>query len=443
MRLSEILRLVWLNLSQNKFKVILTSIGIVVGSATIMLVLAIGTGGKEEVAEQFKNLNAGAIDISCDSSDSGGFSFEMPGGGGSVTVTNMGGGSGGGTQGGPGGGMNFGGFFGFGQEEESEAVTLTSEDCDDLATFVSGISATTISYSTTASVEGGDMTSASYYTIAGVEDNYATISNLEMAIGDFLTEENNESKEKVCVLGATAAKEIFGSAYDAYDGTVYIDGRPYIVSGVLSEMGTVASGISPDTAIYVPYETGIKYITGTSISPTITVIAEDVNQVDTVMTDVESALKESYPNTTFTISDAGSKMEAASASNETLTLLLISMAVIVFIVGGIGIMNVLFVSIKERTNEIGILKALGCSRKDILLEFLLEASFTSLVGAVLGVLVALGITPFVQLFNVRVSLSIQGAVLSLLFGVLTGSIFGFYPAYKASRLIPVEDLNQE
>ena len=206
MRLSEILRLVWLNLSQNKFKVILTSIGIVVGSATIMLVLAIGTGGKEEVAEQFKNLNAGAIDISCDSSDSGGFSFEMPGGGGSVTVTNMGGGpgggSGGGTSGGPGGGRDFGGFFGFGQEEESEAVTLTSEDCDDLATFVSGISATTISYSTTASVEGGDMTSASYYTIAGVEDNYAAISNLEMAIGDFLTEENNESKEKVCVLGA-------------------------------------------------------------------------------------------------------------------------------------------------------------------------------------------------------------------------------------------------
>ena len=163
----------------------------------------------------------------------------------------------------------------------------------------------------------------------------------------------------------------------------------------------------------------------------------------TVMTDVEAALKESYPNTTFTISDAGSKMDAASASNETLTLLLISMAVIVFIVGGIGIMNVLFVSVKERTNEIGILKALGCSRKDILLEFLLEASFTSLVGAVLGVLLALGITPLVELLSVRVELSVQGAVLSLLFGVITGSVFGFYPAYKASRLVPVVALNQE
>ena len=335
-------------------------------------------------------------------------------------------------------------MFGFGEESQvNEEVTLTTQDCENLSSYVTGISDATISYSTSASVEGGEMESSSYYTVAGVQDNYASMSNLEMAIGDFLTKENNESKEKVCVLGASVAKAIFGSAYDAYDGIVYIDDRPYVVAGVLSEMGTVASGISPDTCIFVPYETGIKYITGSSISPTVTVIAEDVNQVDTVMTNVESALKESYPNTTFTISDAGSKMDAASASNETLSLLLISMAVIVFIVGGIGIMNVLFVSVKERTNEIGILKALGCSQRDILLEFLLEASFTSLVGAIIGVLLSLGITPLVELLSVRVELSIQGAVLSLLFGVITGSIFGFYPAFKASRLIPVVALNQE
>lgn len=464
MRLSEIFRLVYLNLSQNKFKVILTSIGIVVGSATIMLVIAIGTGGREEVAEQFKNLNAGAIDISYEASSSersfgpGGGGSEMAAGfampsGGEMSFGGRGSNSGSGMNSGSGTnsgrGINAGGFEGFSFRGEAddrmnqEQVTLTTADMEDLAVFVPGVSQTTISYSTSASVEGGEMDSSAYYTVAGVQSNYGEISNLEMAIGDFLTEEDNESKEKVCVLGATAAKEIFGSAYDAYDGVVYIDERPYVVAGVLAEMGTVASGINPDTAIFIPYETGIKYITGTSINPTITVIAENVNQVDNVIENVETVLADSYPNTEFTISDAGSKMEAASASNDTLTLLLISMAIIVFIVGGIGIMNVLFVSVKERTNEIGILKALGCSRRDILLEFLLEASCISMIGAVIGVLLALGITPIVETFSVRVSLSVSGAVLSLLFGVVTGSLFGFYPAYKASRLIPVVALNQE
>jgi len=479
MIVSEILRLVWLNLSQNKFKVILTSIGIIVGSATIMMVIAIGTGGKKEVAEQFSNLNAGAIDISYEgygsmsstgfgkggnsgsSGSTGGSSggFNMGGFGGNGSMPSMGGNSGGGmpSMGGNsnggfggfgGGGFDFGSLFGFGggngnDRINKENVTLTEDDMENLTVFVPGISEATISYSTTTSIEGGDLDSASYYTVAGVEDNYATMSNLTMAVGSFISESNDESKEKVCVLGSDVAKEIFGSASESIDQEIYIDGRPYVVIGVLNSMGSVASGISPDSAVFIPYYTGIKYITGTSISPTITVIAEDVNNISTVVKNIESVLLESYPNTEFTISDAGTKMEAASASNQTLQLLLISMAVIVFIVGGIGIMNVLFVSVKERTNEIGILKALGCSRRDILLEFLFEAVCMSLVGAILGVLLSLCITPLVELFSVRVELSVGGALLSMLFGVITGSIFGFYPAYKASRLIPVVALNQE
>ncbi len=487
MRISEILRLVWLNLSQNKFKVILTSIGIIVGSATIMMVLAIGTGGKKEVAEQFSNLNAGAIDISYEgagsmsstgfgmgggskgsgSGSSGGFSGgSMPSGGG---MPSMGGGSsggfsmpsgggmpsiGGGSSGGfsfggfSGGGFDFGSLFGGGGNSDNnrintENVTLTEDDMENLLVFVPGLTDATISYSTTTSVEGGELESASYYTIAGVLENYATISNLTINAGSFISESNNEGKEKVCVLGSDVAKEIFGSAGAAIDQEIYIDSRPYIVLGVLDEMGTVASGISPDTAIFIPYNAGIKYITGTGISPTLTVIAQDVGNLDAVVKNIESVLLDCYPNTEFTISDAGSKMEAANASNQTLQLLLISMAVIVFIVGGIGIMNVLFVSVKERTNEIGILKALGCSRRDIMLEFLFEAACISLVGGIMGVLLSLGITPVVEMFSVRVELSIGGALLSLLFGVITGSVFGFYPAYKASRLIPVVALNQE
>lgn len=447
MRISELLRLVWMNLSQNKFKVVLTAVGIIVGSATIMMVLAIGTGGKLEVAEQFKNLNAGAIDISYESnatefgsssSAGGGFGGGPGGGGGMPGGGNMplGGGM---PDFGMGGGMNFGDDDRMNQEK----ITLSTDDMEDLLVFVPGIADATISYTTTVDVEGGELDSSSSYTIAGVKYNYAEMSNMTMLVGDFLTEENDENKEKYCVLGYTAAKEIYGSASEAYDSVLYIDDRPYVVSGVLDEMGSVSSGISPDTAVFIPYETGIKYITGDNVSPTITVIAEDVNNVDNVIANIETVLADSYANAEFTISDAGTKMEAASKSNETLQMLLIAMAVIVFIVGGIGIMNVLFVSVKERTNEIGILKALGCSKRDILLEFLLEACFMSLIGAILGVLLALGITPIVESLSVRVELSVSGAVLSLAFGVITGTIFGFYPAYKASTLIPVVALNQE
>lgn len=446
MKLSEILKLVWLNLVQNKTKVFLTSTGIIVGAATIMLVIAIGTGGKMEVAEQFKNLNAGAVDISYEYSDSRGFGERdgFPGSG-----SGFGGGFGGdfGGSGGFGGGNFPGGNFGGGASERlqtnTEKIVLSESDMEDLETFVPGIASATISYSTKADVDGGELEDTTNYTIAGVKNNYASISNLELAIGEFLTEENDEYKEKACVLGYSAAKEIFGSVIDAYNGAVYIDNRPYVVSGVLSEMGTVAAGISPDEAIFIPYETGIKYLTGSDVSPSITLVAEEVDEVDNIITYAKEVLAESYPNAEFTISDAGSKMEAASKSNETLTLLLIAMAVIVFIVGGIGIMNVLFVSVKERTNEIGILKAIGCSQKDILLEFLFEAGCISFIGAVLGVLVSLGITPVIESFSVRVELSVWGGVLSLAFGVLTGSIFGFYPAYKASALIPVDALNQE
>ena len=454
MKLTEILRLVWLNLSANKSKVILTSTGIIVGAATIMLVIAIGTGGREEVAEQFRNLNAGAIDITYEYQGSSvrgsdGFGGGMPGGSGFGGGLNGGGGFGGGAPAGGGipseGGIPSGGMFMMEQEGRSntERITLSSEDMEDLETFVPGIENATMSFSTTASVDGGELESSATYTIAGVQSNYARISNLEMALGDFLTEENDSYKDKVCVLGIDVAKTVFGSVYDAYDSTVYIDNRPYKVSGILSEMGTVASGISPDDAIFIPYNTGIKYLSGSGVSPTVTVIAEDVNEVETVITNVKAVLAESYPNAEFTISDAGSKMEAASKSNDTLTMLLICMAVIVFIVGGIGIMNVLFVSVKERTNEIGILKAIGCCKRDILVEFLMEASCTSMVGAVLGVMLALGIPPVLEHFGVRVELSAYGAVLSLVFGVLTGTLFGFYPAYQASNLIPVVALNHE
>lgn len=428
------MRLVWMNITQNKFKTIMTSIGIIVGAATIVMVIAIGKGGKEDVADQFKNLNAGAIDISYDGGNSNEKSSSDDGGGGGMGMP-----SGGDF---PGGGMFFGGQD-MEERMNQENITLDEDDLDDIETFTSGISDATISYTTRASVDGGDLDEAATYTIAGVKENYADMSNLSVAVGDFILASDDENKEKVCVLGASVAEEIFGSSIDAYGSVIYIDERSYVVNGVLESMGTVASGISPDDSVFIPYDTGVKYLVGTKVNPTITVLAEDVTNIDGVIAEVTDVLAQSYPNAEFTFEDAGSKMEAASASNDILTMLLIAMAAIVFLVGGIGIMNVLFVSVKERTNEIGILKAIGCSQGNILMEFLLEAAAISLIGGALGIAASLLVTPIARYFGVRVELSAAAFLIALLFAIGTGTLFGFYPAYKASKLVPVEALSAE
>ena len=528
----------------------MTSIGIVVGAATIVLVIGIGRGGQMDVAEQFAQLNAGAIDVSYSyegSDESGsGFSFGQIGqffgnlfGGGRGGMGNFGSGQdreeggspsqamgempGGGTMPEEMGEMPGGGTMPEGMEEmmgngtmpegmeemmgngtmpegmeemmgngtmpekmdelfengsietdeeeqageeqrlaeiedgeETEAETsiidsrlnqeeiiLSEEDVKKIELYVSDITGVTISYSTQAAVEGGDLVSEQTYTVAGVQENYQEISKLSMDQGEFLTEDDNLSKSKVCVLGSTAAKELFGTAEEAVESTLYIGDRAYTVAGVLSQSGTVSGGISPDTSIFIPYQTGIKYITGESVSPTITVIAKDVNVLDTVIQNVETVLEENYPTASFTFEDSGSKMEAAESSNEILTLLLSAMAAIVFVVGGIGIMNVLFVSVKERTNEIGILKALGTSRMNILLEFLAESAAISLMGGILGVALSFAIVPVTEYYQVRTEINAAACLAALGFAVLTGTVFGLYPAWKASKLEPVEALNEE
>ena len=527
MRISEIARLVWLNINQNKFKSIMTSIGIVVGAATIVMVIGIGRGGQMDIAEQFAELNAGAIDISYEyegedtrngeksfggmmnsflggmmgggpgGSQNGGSNGEMqrpdgndsdgemqrPDGNGSDGEMQMPGGSdndgemqrpdGNGSDGEmqmPGGSDNDEKMqmsdenmenenlqdSGTGEDTEAESETsmvadrlnqeqiiLSISDVEDIETYVTGITGATISYSTRSSIEGGDLTSAQNYTVAGVLENFAEIGKLGLAEGYFLDDTDNDAKSRVCVIGSSVAKEIFGSVPDAVNNTIYIDDRSYTIIGVLETSSSVVAGISPDTAVLVPYQTGIKYITGENIDPTITVIAEDVNTLQSVIVNVKTVLEENYPNASFTFEDSGSKMKAAESSNRTLTMLLSAMAAIVFMVGGIGIMNVLFVSVKERTNEIGILKAIGTPRTDILLEFLAESAVISLIGGILGVTLSFGMIPVISHFQVRVEVNAVACLAALGFAVLTGTVFGIYPAWKASRLEPVEALNAE
>lgn len=427
MRFGEVLRLVWINLIGNRNRMLMTSLGIVVGAATIVLVIAVGQGGQADVADQFKNLNAGAIEVTATDEAPMGEMMDMMSGG----MPSFGG-----------GGMpSFGGGGGGGGASALSGTRMTEEDVEDLKELVPNLAEVTILMSGDIEVFGGELEEAVTATVVGAQEAYQDVSNLSVLYGRFLTDEDESATNYVAVIGYDLAEEIFGSAMYAYGDYLEIEDKNYEIVGVLEQMGSVSSGISPDSAVYIPYSTAEKYVFGTTVEPTIAAVAEDVEDVEQCMADIETVLTENYPNAYFEVTDAGSAMKAASSSADTLAMLLLAVASIVFVVGGIGIMNVLFASVQERTQEIGILRAIGCARGTILLEFLLEANFVSLLGGLAGVGLSFAVMPVVEMLGVRCEASLWGAVLAFLFAMLTGTVFGFYPAWKASRLVPIQALN--
>lgn len=440
MALHEILNLVWINIKENKTKVLLTSLGIIVGAATIVIVIAIGLGGQKDVQDQFKNLNAGTITIADNSGSSSSF-----GGGGFPGGGMPGGGGGGGGRSGGGGGFP-GGMMGgmMGGVQQIKKTTFTEEDLEELSWFIPNLAQITLLVNGSSDVEGGTLEDSLSSTIVGATTDYADITNLELLQGQFFTDTDNEDLERVAVLGYDAAVSIFENVSDAYNSVININSKKYTVIGVLSETGSTVSDITLDNAIFVPYNSAVKYVLGSNnATPKIIAVADDVNQMETTISDIETLLAELYPKGSFTVSDAGSQVAASQQSANTMSILLIAVASVVFVVGGIGIMNVLFVSVKERTREIGILKALGSSRKDILLQFLLEANFISILGGIIGVIVGYLIMPVVRLSGMSVVASNTAAIIALFFAIFTGTVFGFYPAWQAACLKPIEALNHE
>ncbi|MGL4336087.1 MAG: ABC transporter permease [Turicibacter sp.] len=399
MKLQEIFRIVLINLIQNKFKVILTSLGIIVGTATIVMVIAIGQGGEEQVAKQFSGLSAETIYLNPN----------------------------------------------YAKSEQMDMTKMPKLSLEIMNQILDESSALRDMYLRTQTYKEVDYSGyKEFISVAGVTEQYADISNLNIAFGSHITEEDVEGVSLVAVIGDGLAKKLFSSPELAEGQKVKIGNHRYKIIGVLERKGDGLQGLNPDDTLFIPFTTANKNINDEYTIPQAVGLAKDLSMIELAMKEIQSTLNYVLDDgSVYVLEDAGSRIEAALQSAQTMKLLLISVATIVFIVGGIGIMNVLFVSIKERTKEIGILKALGSPSHEILLQFLIESVMISLLGGVVGVLISYMIMPFMNYTDIPVSPSLSGKVIALLFAMITGTLFGIYPAYKASQLKPIEALGQE
>lgn len=399
MKLLEMLRIVMINILQNKVKVMLTSIGIIVGSVTIVMVIAIGRGGEEEVKAQFSGLSAETVYVNVD-------------------------------------------YMKIGNKDFSEIPKLTQdlmEQMMDESQTIKGIYLRGDAYSEV-TLNG----KTEYISVTGVTEGYSLVSNLETAYGENISEFDVEEMTSVAVIGEGIAKKYYPNIEEAIGSTIRIGDKAFTIIGILERKGDGLQGLSADDTIFVPFTTAEQSILNEYTMPQIVALSKELSTVKFSMKEMKSTLNYVLDDGSYyTLEDAGSRIEAATQSAGTMNMLLIAMATIVFIVGGIGIMNVLFLSIKERTKEIGILKALGSSKEEILLQFLFESVIISTFGGIMGVLLSYLLMPLMKYTNTPVSPSIEGQIIAIIFAMITGTLFGLYPAYKASQLKPIEALSYE
>ncbi len=394
----------------NRLRSALTMLGILIGVGSVILLVAVGTGSSAAVKKQLSSLGTNTLTVF----KSGGF-------------------------GGPGGGNRTG--------TQSQSVTLTAADVKALqdkvnAPDVSEV-APTVNASATGTYQGSTYTPNQF---TGTTANYAAISNDQIDQGQLFTTTDVEQHNKVVVLGTTVATNLFGSGTNPVGHTVQFGSASWRVVGVLKSKGT--NGIQDqDDVVLAPVTAVQDALTGSTGGYNgITLQAKSSSRAAAAQNEVESILGSRHPSTTgtsnFRVLNQASLVATSNSTNRVLTVLLGAVAAISLLVGGIGVMNIMLVTVTERTREIGIRKAIGARRTDILGQFLVEAMLLSLMGGIAGVIAGVGgsrfkivgIQPVVQLYSV-----------GLAFGValLVGLFFGIYPANRAASLRPIEALRYE
>jgi macrolide transport system ATP-binding/permease protein len=278
--------------------------------------------------------------------------------------------------------------------------------------------------------------------IQGVSAGFPEARDWPVAQGVFFNARDIESYAPVLVLGETVRKTLFGEQ-DALGQYVLVGNIPFQVIGILSSKGAAPWGGDQDDAAYVPISTGLIRLFGTSYLNSITVKIASTADIESTEAAIRQTLTARHGKEDFSVRNTASFLEMATATQNTLTMLLGAVAAISLLVGGIGVMNIMLVSVTERTREIGIRMATGARRRDIMLQFSTEAAVVCTIGGLMGLAIGFSVGTALTLFDVKVLFSPGPAILAFACAVGTGLLFGYLPARKASRMDPVVALSSE
>jgi putative ABC transport system permease protein len=397
------------SLQRNKLRSALTMLGIIFGVGAVIAMVAISQGANAFIQAQINSLGTNILMVS-------------PG---ATTATGVRAGTG-------------------------SAPTLTVPDAQAIAKECPSVAAVTYLKRQVMQVVSGNQNWSTL--IQGVSSDYQQVRSWPLAAGRFFTRQEEETAARVCLLGETAAKNLFPAGQDPIGAMIRIQNVPFRVIGQFAPKGQTGWGQDQDDTIVVPFSTAERKLIGGEILGvvnTILVAAQSANQTVPAEQEVQALLRARHrlpPNREddFSIRNLKDIAEASTSASQVMATLLASVASIALLVGGIGIMNILLVSVTERTREIGIRMAVGARARHILLQFLVESITLSMVGGLLGILVGIVSAQLIaSLASWPSLLSTSAIVGSFLFSGLVGVIFGYYPAYKASRLDPIEALRYE
>lgn len=394
----------WASLIANKMRSILTMLGIIIGVAAVITLVSIGNGVKQDIQNSISSLGSNLLMV-------------MPG------------------------------------APRTPGVRPTAGSMKSLKVA---------DYEAIAKLDGvkavSPMTNGAYVVIyqnknwttsvSGVNANYLDVNNWTMKSGRFLSNKNIQNRERVAVVGKTVAKNLFGDE-DPVGAEIRVKNIPFRVIGVLNSKGSGAMGNDQDDMVIIPYTTAMERVDGIDYLRMLYVVAKDENGIDRLQSDIENLLRVRHgiKDTNlddFNIQNMNSIMETMEETTGTLTLFLGAVAAISLVVGGIGIMNIMLVSVTERTREIGIRKALGATYFVIVTQFLIEAVVISLMGGLIGIALGIGASKLISLASgMSTVISVPTIVLSFAFSMAIGLVFGIYPARKAAKLNPIDALHYE